>query len=204
LKAFLKDDYSEARGVPALKPILQSWIDVQRHYSKAVAGDCSWYYRERTCIGFLAASVWRVGGVALEEWATEKGVKAKRRQGRCDLWIFRHARYNFHVEAKHMWSRATGKDDRERTFIERELSRATSDARALTCPRKNQLGILFVAPFYPPGKHTGMAEHVAEWLEGIYSIPHSAIAWIFRDRRGLRPSRGNVGPGLVLIARTTK
>ena len=204
MNKFLKHEHCEASEIPALKPVLQGWLETQRDYAKMVTGDYSWNYRERTCIGFLAAGVWRSGGVALEEWRTEKGPKAERRQGRCDLWMFRRGRYDLHIEAKHMWSRATGKPKKELDYIEAALSRATTDAAALTCPRKNQLGILFLAPFYPPGKQAGMAGHLATWLKGIYSIPHSAIAWVFGDMQGLRASSSNICPGLVLIARTTK
>jgi len=200
MKNFLKDEYCEANGIPELIPVLQSWITAQRDYVKAVVDDHPWNYGERSSVGFLAAGVWRSGGVALEEWQTEKGSKAKCRQGRCDLWVFRPQQYDFHIEAKYMRSRATGKPVKERTYIERALLNATTDAQALTCPRKNQLGILFVAPFYPTGKHEGMHEHITMWLKDIYAIPHSAIAWII-NRKGLRPSPGNVCPGLVLIAR---
>ena len=204
MNKFLKDEHCEASELPALKPVLQGWLEAQRDYAKMVPGDYAWHYRERTCIGFLAAGVWRAGGIALEEWGTEKGPKAKRHKGRCDLWIFRRDRYDFHIEAKHRWSRATGKPNKQLGYIEAALAHATTDAAALTCPRKNQLGILFLAPYYPHGKQAGMGDHIATWLEGVDSIPHSAIAWVFRDRQGLRASSDAVGPGLVLIARTTK
>ncbi len=207
MNKFLKDEHCEASEIPALKPVLQGWLEAQRDYAKMLRGvDYSCHYGERPCIGFLAQGAWRSGGVALEEWRTEKGPKAKRRQGRCDLWIFRHDRYEFHIEAKHMWQPATVKPKKQLSSIEAALSDATRDAASLTCARKIQLGILFLAPYYTPTKQAGMAAHIASWLEGIYSIPHSAIAWAFRNRKGLSISRDEeeIVPGLVLIARTTK
>jgi hypothetical protein len=203
LNRFFADEYYETK-IPALRGILRAWIDVQRDYSKAVVGDYSWNYRERTCIGFLAGAVWRSGGVALEEWLTKKGSKVEQQRGRCDLWIYRRDRYDFHIEAKHMWSRATGKRSSELGYIERELSRAVADSNRLSCPRKLRLGLLFIAPFYPIGKQREMSDHMANWLKDIYSIPHSAIAWCFRDRRTLRAGRWQVGPGIVLLARRPK
>jgi hypothetical protein len=101
-----------------------------------------------------------------------------------------------------MWSRATGKQKKELSYVERRLSEATADARNLQCPRHEKLGILFVAPFYPAGKQSEMSSHLASWLEGIYSIPYSAMAWYLLDRRKLKPHRtDNVHPGIVLIAR---
>src|SRR2546422_15947 len=48
-----------------------------------------------------------------------------------------------------------------------------------------------------------MSDHVAKWLRGVYSIPHSAIARHFRDRRTLRGGRWSQFPGIILLARTT-
>ncbi|MCX6894884.1 MAG: hypothetical protein NTZ16_05160 [Verrucomicrobia bacterium] len=45
--------------------------------------DCTFWYRERTHIGLLAAAVWLAGGIALEEFVTKKMGK----HGRGDLWI---------------------------------------------------------------------------------------------------------------------
>ena len=206
MKRFLRNQYCESRGVPSLRPILHSWIKIQLHYSTAVRGDCSWYYRERTCIGFLAAAVWQARGVAREEWQTEKGSKARRRQGRCDLWIFRPKRYEFHVEAKHMWLCATSSPNKQRQRIEDALHRATDDAQRLICSRKQRLSILFIAPYIPRHKLNKMAEHLLGCRKVVDSIPHDAIAWTFQDRSQLRLIRGeeNVGIGLVLIARQAK
>jgi len=201
MNKFLKDEYYEA-DCPALKAILKQWIEVQREYTRQMGDDYSWNYSERASTGFLAVAAWQSGGVALEEWRTEKGPKNDPRKGRCDLYIY-HSKQSFHIEAKHMWSRATGKQPKEVSYIERQLTKAVVDAKALQCPRDEKLGILFLAPFYPIGKQTDMTIHVATWLKGIYEIPHSGIAWLFLDRQTLKAnSKSDVVPGIVLIARS--
>jgi hypothetical protein len=55
-----------------------------------------------------------------------------------------------------------------------------------------QLGVVFAVASFQQYEQGGMSERIA-WLKDVYySIPHSAIAWIFPD--GF--------PGVVLIART--
>jgi len=206
MKRYRKDSFIDAGSLPAFKPILQSWLDVQLAYERAMKhDDQAWWYRERTCVGFLSAAAWQSGGVTLEEWQTEKGPKEKSRHGRCDLYIFRRNQ-QFFIEAKHMYSRATGRSERELTYINRQLDRAVADASVLQCKRSQQLGVLFVVPFYPPGKHPeSFDEHIAEWLEGVATVPHSAMAWLYQPRHKIQGKRTeHVSPGVILLARTPK
>ena len=205
MNKFWKNEQSEAEGRPALKPVLKGWIKALRDYEKATEGDYAWNYTERACIGFLAAGAWLSGGVALEEWRTEKlgiDVKAKNRNGRCDLWIYKRGQYDFHIEAKHMWSLATRSEEKLIPRINKALDRATDDARRLTCEDSDQkLGILFLAPFFPQGEQDCMNEGIASWLECITKVKHDAIGWVFSDRKTLPKRNGNIAPGLVVIVR---
>ena len=204
MSTFLKDEYCEAPEIPTFLPALQGWIDAERDYANFGVDDYPWYYSERPCVGFLAAGVWRSGGVALEEWAAEKGSEGGQWPGRCDLWAGCKDQYNFNIEAKHMASTATDPIETQLINIESKLARAAKEASTHNGRPESQLGVLFVAPVYPPGRQEDIRKHIATWLEGIYSIRHSAIAWIFRDRQELRPIEKDLLPGLVLIARTNK
>ena len=206
MKQYRKDSFIDAGSLPALKPILRSWIDVQLAYEHAMGhDDRAWSYRERTCVGFLSAAAWQCGGVTLEEWRTEKGPKKQTRHGRCDLYICRRNQ-EFFIEAKHMYSRATGRSERELTYIARQLDRAVGDASVLQCERSTQLGVLFVAPYYPAGKHPdSFDEHISEWLQGVATVPHSAMAWLYQPRHKLHGEQAmHISPGIVLLARTPK
>ena len=121
MNKFLKDSHYEAKETTALGPILKEWIAVQQEYTRQMGDDYGWNYSERASTGFLAVAAWNAGGVALEEWHTDKGPKKDPRKGRCDLYIYRR-RMSLHIEAKHMWSRATGKPQNELRYIEDRLA----------------------------------------------------------------------------------
>ncbi len=187
--------------------MLKEWVQIQRDYITAFNGrDHPWHYRERTHIGFLSGAAWRSGAVTLEEWQMEKATKdtkAKERLGRSDLYIYlRPRKLELYIEAKHTFRPATGNPDKEIKHIERALTRATEAAAELKCPRCQQLGILFLAPYFPAGRHQNMAATLTQWLRHVYTrIPHCSIAWLTYDRETLRPHRGNFTAGIVLLAR---
>src|SRR5258705_8561824 len=112
MNRYRKDSFVDAGSRPLLKRILHEWIELQRRYTTAMHGkDYPWYYRERTCIGFLAAAAWSCGCVVLEEWHTEKSVrrpskakKPKLRKCRSDLYIH-HPSHEFYIESKYAVSR---------------------------------------------------------------------------------------------------
>ena len=213
MNRYQKDSFVDAGSFPLLKRILTQWIEHQRRYTAAMHGeDYPWYYRERTCIGFLAAAAWSCGCVVLEEWHTEKRVRAlskakkpKLRKGRSDLYIH-HPSQELFIESKYALSRATGNPDRELGYIKGHLTRATSDCGFLDCHVKHQLGIVFLVPFYPAQKRDGMSDHLAGWLRQVCDeVPHSAAAWLFLDRTGKTFSAGDdAWPGIVLLARSPK
>jgi len=207
MKKFAESAYSESRGFPVISPILKHWVQIQRDYIAAFSGrDHPWHYRERTHIGFLSGAAWRAKAVTLEEWQTEKGTKAKQRKGRSDLYLYlRPRRLHLYVEAKHIFRPATGNLDKEMIHIERALTRATDAAAELTCSPRQKLGVLFLAPYFPAGRHHGMAARLTQWLRRVYTdIPHSSIAWLTHNRDTLRPRRGNFTAGIVLLARRPK
>lgn len=84
------------------------WKNVLHRYSDAtytrdLGSDEGWTYGERPQVGFLAAAIWKAGGVAIEEYeAQKKGVDDLRfrYRGRADLWGT-VGEYSYSLEAKH-------------------------------------------------------------------------------------------------------
>lgn len=198
-----KSEFFSAPRIPTFKRLLAGWITVQRDYIQTMnQEDYPWNYHERACVGFLAAAAWSTGGVALEEWRTGKGPKADPRKGRCDLYVYRKNGYEFHIEAKHMWLPAGRRPSA--TTIEKRLNEAVLAANDLHCPRKEKLGVLFIAPYFNNKIKKDIPKRIADLLETVHSVPHSAIAWLIPDRVPIRPSDSGVFcPGIVLVAGQT-
>ena len=197
-----KHTHCDASGLPSLAPLLQAWLAVQRRYTQITGDDYSFNYHERAHVGFLAAAAWRTGGVALEEWRTAKGHRSSPRNGRCDLYVFQPDAYEFHIEAKHIWARATARDPLK--SIKAKLADAVKNAKDNQCSKNQKVGLLFVAPYYPPRKQADMSKHLPLWLKSVCDgVRHSAVAWQFRDLRSIGSGDGgNICPGVVLLART--
>lgn len=91
--------------LPGWERLLPAWIRIHAAYTDAFVpqdGELSLYYRERPQIGFLAAAAFAAGGVALEEWGTEKNEG----YGRNDLWVRlcpQTEAEDYTIEAKHGW-----------------------------------------------------------------------------------------------------
>jgi hypothetical protein len=211
MNRFRKTAFVNSGGDPLLRRILEKWIEVQHRYTTALNNkDFAWYYGERTCIGFLAAAAWECGCVVLEEWQTEKRVRAlskakkpKLRRGRSDLYIH-HPSGELNFEAKYFVCRATGKTNKMVRSIEKKFSNAVRDCAFLEPSAKEQISLLFLVPFYPAKKRDSMSEHLSEWLKCVCAeVPHSAVAWLFIDRREHAP-KDDAFPGIVLLARRGK
>lgn len=81
-----------------LSKVLENLALVHDRYVSAEENDCTFWYKERPQIGWLASAVWLSGGVALEEFGTTKS-KGK---GRCDLY-FRLNSLGYECEGKYLW-----------------------------------------------------------------------------------------------------
>lgn len=74
--------------LPGFGRLLESWLDVHRRYCAGASLDHPWAYDERPQIGLLSNAAVLIGGIALEEWGTEKIFdQDKKSYGRNDLWL---------------------------------------------------------------------------------------------------------------------
>lgn len=96
-------------------PNAETWRSLLFHWRAVLNCYLEWeqdddlphWHNERAQVGFLAAAAWRMGGVALEEYRTDRADNkttdvAKKTPGRCDLYI---SVENLHcvIESKIEW-----------------------------------------------------------------------------------------------------
>ena len=196
----MDEQWIDTDRLPRLRPILEQWIRSIRRYHTQMEDDHAWHYHERAQVGFLAAAAWLAGGVALEEWRSDKRAGVSSRKGRCDLYVYRKP-FAGHFEAKHAWIHLDVGSVRAAQRVETELNRAVANAGDLVVPRGDaKLGVLFAAPVIPR-RLTSQAESVLHaWLQEVRHIRCEALAWVFSGKLLVR-RRIDVYPGCVLVAR---
>jgi|HubBroStandDraft_6_1064221.scaffolds.fasta_scaffold859406_1 hypothetical protein len=200
-KSYFSRHHCDSKNDPEISDVLEYWLKAQCKYAKRVKGDTAfgWHYRERTCIGFLAAGVWLMGDVALEEFGSNKRNKEKKASyGRCDLWMRLGGNRAFFIEARHLRSLISrSQRSRLKAGIEKKLDAAEYEVGRVYCQKKLRRAFLFITPYFPAGHQSQRDEALSEWLKAITSVEHHAIAWLF-PKRGLRCPRF---PGIVVLVR---
>lgn len=200
---------SEVRAPRHLKSILKCWVEVCKQFEVETSGDIPWHYHERAHIGFLAAAVWKSGGVAIEEWRTTKSRNRVPSNGRCDLWAKFGGR-SYYIEAKHAWIRLRPNPKSAAAKTRIRLAHALRDACANHCNRnrrEHRLAVLFAVPSVStakrPGNHCQDAKATAEdrfasWLKEIERIPCLAYA-VIHDRDFDNRETRTLLPGIVVM-----
>lgn len=110
------------KGVPesdTWASVLDHWQGCMNQYLDDMEGDdLPQWYNERTHVGFLAAAVWKMDGVALEEYSTSRQQRntsgpADSTPGRCDLYL-NVKNLDCVVESKVEWFSNYSNDDAQR------------------------------------------------------------------------------------------
>ncbi len=148
--------------------------------------------------------MWRVGGVVLEEYSTEKATRSRsghrartRAFGRGDM-AFRLGRRDYVIEAKQCWPRL-GRPG-ALTLVRESLVAALGDVRrAYAEPGTRRLAVVFAAP-RTPRLHAMRAE-LAEWIAAAGSFSQCARAWVFpaAGRKLVSEKNGRVYPGAAIF-----
>jgi len=96
------EQHINSKKIRSLFPLLKGWISVIHKYLKYCNWqDCQWWHTERASISSLAAAAWQIGGIAIQEYAVEKGTKKESWSGQCDLY-FDIGNQKFACEGKHV------------------------------------------------------------------------------------------------------
>ena len=201
----------EGKLTPRLRPlssVLDKWIETNTYVAKVLYPDdapWTWWYNERALFSILAASVWQAGGIAFEEFSTEKRSKKETKHrrlysGRQDLF-FQVGRSMFVCEGKACWSGATSASTQPQARINRLLDRACAEVRATQDVIGRRLGVVFARPYIRQRKDGSVEDHIVDWLEKVKQVEHSCCAWVFPSRgRNFRDSR-NYLPGIAVFIR---
>lgn len=122
---------------PMWEKLVKAWgVVLDRYLQQERESDIPYWNTERSLTGFLAAAVWISGGVALEEYATDRheenhdDQRATVSKGRCDLYIHLED-LDCAIEAKQDWPSDSSEENINR--IRQQLKEA--DGQLDTLPK---------------------------------------------------------------------
>ena len=193
-----------------LTPALNVWKCMIKDLANEWApDDVPWWHTERTLVGLLASSVWRCGGLAIEEYATEKKVrkpKAIKKSGQGDLW-FQIKNRSFLAEAKKRYWSLDGKINGRSKRIKVGLRMARKDVVRTRRYDKSEtrLGIYFWVPWRLKSKGDVTDGQIRAWVGELHKIKNAAVVWTFpRVARQVKDKDQSNGkwyyyPGVVML-----
>jgi len=179
------------------REVLELWSVLARRYANRwgrTAGtwkEVHWCYRERAQVGLFASAVWMAGGVALEEYGSEKtafsDARVAKYKGRTDLcFSLRSPDRSYVVEAKHVAGNLPrGQMGEEQlTPIRDGLCDACEDARDVTDDGE-KLGMVFVTLDLAGGEQGRaiVTQSIRKWVAAVNSDKRFkkclVISWLF-------------------------
>jgi hypothetical protein len=196
----MRSYYVNCGKLRSLRPVLKEWIRINRLYCKRASWkDCAWWNNERALTGILAASVWTLGEVSLEEYVTPKTRKGKQWTGRCDLYMnIGGIKFACEVKQKFLMPKNHLNDDVK--SVKRDFDWACDNARDLHPREGRRLGICFVTPRFPRSR-IPYDSYLESFLTSLQKLEYDAIAWWFPPQaRKLKWLENNrTFPGVIIL-----
>ena len=193
----------------ALRPILIQWIHNIHNYcnqyhnkEKPAEKDAPYWYNERATLSTLAAAVWKLGGIALEEYKAKKMTKREEWKGRVDLW-FQLKRKMYVIEAKQHWclidkqklNRGLVKDR-----VQRRLTSAISNVIETPVDEGTPIGIVFVVPKMRERR----ISLLRNFLDMLHEVKPDFMAWSFPRCCHDLQWKNFFFPGVAVIGKSAK
>jgi hypothetical protein len=187
-----------------LKPILEQWIETTLQCVDCwKPDDVPWWYGERASLSLFAGAIWKAGGLAFEEYASDKrlGNKVGPYRGRADLY-FQFNRRGFVAEAKKAWSRSRPGEFNPAVHINDQLTEACKDMTRCVIGDERKLGIVFTGVEISRKHERQTDALINHWIDSIADVEYSACAWTFPEITRSFPRKGSLWPGGAIFIRT--
>lgn len=179
----------QKRGLSHWPRLLEEWVLQVERYCRVYDGiDAPYLYTERANVGLLAAAAWRSGGIALEEFQSQKGVKHRPKWlGRVDLWLCQDEKVEEILEAKMLRISMDSRADLVES-ISSCMNDAVKDAKNAKGPYDvTGIGAAFIVPHLTIKRALARMEDeespgdwVESWInEVLEGNDYHAAAWCF-------------------------
>jgi hypothetical protein len=195
------------KKLSVLKPILIQWTHNINDYCKQYYNklkpqekDAPYWYNERATLSTFAGAVWKLGGIALEEYRAKKKVKREKWEGRVDLW-FQFKRKMYVIEAKQHWCLI----DKQRfnkglvkDRIQHRLKSAISNVIEAPAEEGYPIGIVFVVPKI----RERSLSLLRKFFDSLRAVKPDFIAWSFPECAETLIWEKFYYPGVALIGKS--
>lgn len=198
---------------PSLKEfdgILREYLRIHQQLGKTWKWkDAGWWDNERSNLSLLAGAVWKVGGIAFEEYSNEKSkvYKSQRKEfytGRNDLYIMVNGKH-FIAEAKRIYSPGVPRGYHNADRINDVLNRVVEEVNMNTAHGSKRLAIVFAVPGFSKAKQGRLDELINEWIVEVSRVKYSAAAWFFPiEARTAFVSKQTFFPGFAVFIRKAR
>ncbi len=167
--------------------------------------DVPWWYNERASLSLFAGAIWKAGGIAFEEFSSEReaprgtgGTTVVRRLGRIDLY-FSFQGEDFVAEAKQCWPRVGSRAQSSKGEIERMLQQASADVQTVPAAYGQRLALVFASPYFPKAELGDAQECLSKWKQAVESVDSDGKAFYWLHDCERAEDNGNLYPGTTIF-----
>lgn len=180
-------------------PIIEQWGLIHKNFLEQEQYNyCLYWYNERANVSVFSGAVWKSGGVALEEYSSQKGNIDNTVNGRVDLYFSKQTERAI-AEAKMEWlyfGERARSDLKEK--INSVVEKAKNDIKESLGPSNYNLGVglSFIAPYWRKGYD---GSHDMQALRMLMRSYDCAFYAIFESSHDVISTKGNICNAIVLI-----
>ncbi|MDX8405722.1 MAG: hypothetical protein R8K50_06165 [Mariprofundus sp.] len=177
-----------------------------RVYSDQYAtSDAPYWNNERSNVGILAASCWRNGWVALEEYSTIKKKEAKTKgSGRCDLWVSSQSGDgNYAIEAKKGRCSLDSEGLIEKTLSILKVAKEDAD-KLRKVEGDKRMGLLFMHLYLPKSKGKRIKDLVNKTVSKVHELSETSdvdFIYLYLKDNGVA-SDNFIIPGVIIAGKS--
>lgn len=182
----------DEQAVRKFREVFLQWTVLARRYAdrwekkSQTWTEVHWWYRERAHVGLFTSAVWMAGGVALEEYGSEKtadpGDGPATYKGRTDLcFSLPLPNRNYVAETKHVTADlpTTAGEMPDLNPVRKALKRACKDALRHE-GRDKRVGMVFVTLDSPGAipNNSKTTEAIERWTRWVVSDSNCNTSWL--------------------------
>ena len=197
------------KSLESFEELLWEWTSIiermVRDWRKEV--HVPWWYNERASLSLFAGAIWRMGGIAIEEFSAKKKVRSPKGDGNTEQWRgridlqFSYRDNDFVAEAKQAWPKIGRRSKSAAGEIEQALSQARKDVLATSRKWGKKLAIVFAAPRFPKSEFADERQLLQRWRDIVQRVDCHGKAFFWLHDCEQIVDDGEVYPGAGMFIR---